>query len=72
MNTFITLGANERDHLRVEQMNRQKRLNEQAEAERLKKQQEADSKSLYEVEYEFDEEEKVSALEKTRVAAKKV
>lgn len=72
LNIFISLGATERDRFRLEQLEKQREANRLMQEEHEKKIQAQQSKILYEVEYEFDEEELESALEKMRVAAKRV
>ncbi len=72
LNIFIGLGAAERDRFRLEQIEKQREANRAMQEEHERKIQSQQSKILYEVEYEFDEEELQSAVEKMTIAAKNV
>jgi hypothetical protein len=69
---FTTLGAQERGKIRTEQINRQRSLNVKQKEEMEKKRQEMGSKTLYEVDFEFDESDRESAIAKMTKAATKV
>lgn len=69
---FIKLGAEERGRIRKEQLEKQRNLDRIAKEEHEKKVNAQNSKVLYNVDYEFDDDELESALAKMLEAATKV
>lgn len=68
---FIQLGTAERDRLRTEQMAKQRDLDEKALAEEKQRQLDKDSKVLYEVDYECNEDNLNTAIAKMTESARK-
>jgi hypothetical protein len=66
------LGATERDRFRLEQLGKQREAHKQLKEEHEQKILAQSSKSLYEVDYEFEPADLDSAMEKLKVSATKV
>ncbi len=72
LTTFTTLGAAEKFRIRTEQLNAQRQAHRDARANEAKKVLSLSSKVLYNVDFDFTDAERDSAVAKITVAAAKV